>query len=431
MIRSVAIVLALLLPAEALAQTKPRETVGAIATEIRARYFSAEKGDAIADALEAETAAGKYDALTDPRDLAAALSARLNPEDAHFAVTWSADQASQPLPQGHPAGPGPGPRRPPPGEDPFRLVNYGFSRAEILPGNIGVIEMRQFANIEFDTPDDPARRAADAALALVANADAVVFDLRNNGGGSPAMVGYLVSAFTPADANIYNVFHSRQGTRDEKPGEFHAEPNLTVPLYILTSGRTGSAAEAMPYTLQAAKRATIVGEASGGAANPGGMAPIPGGFRVFISSGSPINPVTGKNWEGTGVLPDIVVPAASALDAARRHALKAIIAKDASRTDAVWSLESLEAAGRTLPAAELSAYAGTYGPITIVAENGKLESRRGRRPALELSPLGKDQFFVSSDPWIRYSFERDGAGKIIALEQRDPYGPSARQRRDP
>jgi len=427
MIRSVAIALALFLPAEAVAQAKPREAVGAIATEIRGRYFSAEKGDAIADALESEAASGKYDALTDPRDLAAALSARLNPEDAHFNVVWSAD----PPPQPQAPGPGPAPQRPSPDEDPFRLVNYGFSGVEILPGNIGVIEMRQFADIDFDDPDDPARRAADAALALVANADAVVFDLRNNGGGSPGMVGYLVSAFTPADANIYNVFHSRRGTRDEKPGEFYAKPDLTVPLYILVSGRTGSAAEAFPYTLQAAGRATVVGEASGGAANPGGTALIPGGFRIFISSGSPINPVTGKNWEGTGVLPDIAVASAGALDAARLHALKAIVAKDASRTDAVWSLEALEASGRTLPAAELSAYAGAYGPITIVAASGKLESRRGRRPPLELSPLGKDLFFVSTDPWIRYSFERDGAGSIIALEQRDPYGPSMRQRRDP
>jgi hypothetical protein len=174
-----------------------------------------------------------------------------------------------------------------------------------------------------------------------------------------------------------------------------------------------------------------VGEASGGAANPGGMSVVPGGFRVFISGGSPINPVTGRNWEGTGVLPDMAVPAADALNAARLHALKAIVAKDPRRTDAVWSLEALEASGQTLSAGEASAYAGAYGPITIVSAGGKLESRRGRRPALELSPLGKDMFFVSSDPWIRYAFERDGAGKVVALEQRDPYGPSMRQRRDP
>ena len=103
MLRSLALALAVMLPAQALAQVpeaKPREAVAAIASEIRERYFSVEKGDAIADALEAEAADGKYDALKDPRDLASALANRLRPEDAHFNVVWSAEAASAPPPPG-------------------------------------------------------------------------------------------------------------------------------------------------------------------------------------------------------------------------------------------------------------------------------------------------------------------------------------------
>ena len=430
MFRSLAIALAVLVPAAAHAQGSPRETVGAIAAEIRDNYFSVERGDAIADALEAEAAGGKYDKLTDPRDLAASLSDRLRPEDAHFNVLWSAEPMA-PRPAAGPGGPGPRPSGPPPqdGFNPERLSNYGFVNVQVLPGNIALIDMRSFADIDFDDPKDPARRAADAALSLVANADAVIFDLRNNGGGSPGMVGYLVSAFTPADANIYNVFHSRQGTRDEKPGAFYANPRLDVPLYVLTSGRTGSAAEALPYTLQAARRATIVGEASGGAANPGGVAPIPGGFRVFISGGSPINPVTGKNWEGTGVLPDVAVPAADALNAAQARALDAIVAADARRTDAAWARQALNPPGK--PAVALSAYAGNYGSLSVALVDGRLETRRGRRPPLALSPLGGDVFAVATDPLAHVVFERDSAGKVIAVEQRNPFGPGQRQRRDP
>jgi len=428
MLRSLAIALLALTSGQALAQT-PRETVGAIAAQIREIYFSAEKGDAIADALEAEAAAGRYDQLTDPRDLAASLSNRLRPEDAHFNVMWSAE----PMPPGRGA-PGPvhGPRPPGPpapgGIDPDRFSNYGFAGVSVLPGNIGLIEMRSFANIDFGNPNDPARRAADAALALVANTDAVIFDLRNNGGGAPSMVGYLVSAFTPPDANIYNVFHSRQGTRDEKPEQFHANPRLDVPVYVLISARTGSAAEAFPYTLQAARRATIVGEPSGGAANPGGIVPIPGGFRVFISGGSPVNPVTGRNWEGTGVVPELATPAADALNAARARALDAIVAGDARRTDAVWARQALDAAGK--PASALPAYAGSYGPLSVVETNGRLELRRDRRPPLVLQSLGGDLFSVTTDPLMHVTFERDGAGKIVAVSQAAPYGPPQRQRRD-
>lgn len=437
MIRSFAVTVTMLAAMPALAQipeAKPREAVTAIASEIRARYFSAEKGDAIADALEAEAAAGKYDALKDPRDLAAALGNRLRPEDAHFSVSWSAEPAPPAPPAGRlpPAGPGAGSGTPPrpAGPDPARLNNYGFDGAELLPGNVGVITMRQFAHIDFTNADDPARRAADAALALVANADAVIIDLRNNGGGSPAMVGYLVSAFTKPDADIYNTFHDRQGTQTEKPDQFYAKPRLDTPLFILTSGRTGSAGESMPYTLQAAKRATIVGEATGGAANPGGTVPVAGGYRVFISAGSPINPITKANWEGKGVQPDVAAPAAEALTVAHILALEKIAAADPKRTDAVWANAALRAS-HTLTAAQRTLYVGVYGPLEVVANGDRLEVRRGRRPVLELAPLGGDVFFVRTDPLIRFTFDRDATGRITAVEQRDPFGGSQRQRRDP
>lgn len=414
--------LLILTAAPALAQPAapaPRDTVEAVAERIRDLYFSLERGDAIADALEAEAAAGQYDSLTDPRDLASALSARLRPEDAHFVVMYD--------PNAPQAGAGSGGVRSQ-GADIQRLSNYGFTRVEVLPGNIGLIEMRSFANIDFGDPDDPARRAADAALALVAHTDAVIFDVRQNGGGAPSMVGYLVSAFTPADAEIYNVFHSRDGTRRESPRTYYSTPRLDVPLYVLTSARSGSAAEAFPYTLQAAGRATIVGEATGGAANPGGMAPVPGGFMVFVSGGSPVNPITGRNWEGTGVIPDVETPSAVALNHAQRLALGTIVAAQPERTDAAWALSAFQTwAGGPVPLAD---YAGTYGPLTVAVEDEALVVRRGRRPPLVLTPVETDLFFISGDPLMRFAFERDATGRVIALEQRPAYGPGQRQRRE-
>ncbi|GAA0643549.1 S41 family peptidase [Brevundimonas lenta] len=403
----------------------PRQTVDAVAARIRELYFDPAIGDRVAGELEAEAAAGAFDALTDPRDLAPALTARLRPLDAHFNVTFDpAAPSGTPVRRMRPPeGAAPAVRPVNPGE---ARAHYGFRKVEVLPGNVGYIDLRQFYNIDFDNPADPARRAADAALDFLADADAIIFDLRDNGGGAPSMVGYLTSAFTPADAPIYNIFHSREGTESEAPAVFRPNPRLDVPVYVLISGRTGSAAEAFPYTLQGARRATIVGEASGGAANPGGMVPVGGGFAVFVSMGSPKNPMTGKNWEGTGVLPDVAAPWDQALDRAHSLALEGIISADAGRTDAVWALETLRApAGPS----DLSVYAGMYGEQRVSIEGGKLQIQRGRRPPVVLKPLGDDLFTVVGDPTRRIQFSRDEAGRVIAYDGLAIDGPGMRARR--
>ena len=407
----------------ALEAPAPGVTVSAIADRIQALYFDPARGAEIAATLMAENAAGTFDALTDPRDLAAALGARLRPFDAHFNVAYD--------PQG-PSGPPPGPR--PAGGPPPLLgpnlgearSNFGFRSVQVLPGNVGYIDLRQFSNIDFGNPADPARRAADAALAFVADTDAVIFDLRDNGGGAPSMVGYLTSAFTPANAPIYNVFHSREGTRSEAPEVFHPNPRLDVPVYILISGRTGSAGEALPYTLQGARRATIVGEASGGAANPGGMVPVGGGFAVFISQGSPKNPNTGGNWEGSGVIPDVAVPWRQALDRAHALALEGILARDSGRTDAAWALEALTS---TAAAGDLSPYAGVYGDQRVSVEGDRLHVVRGRRPPVTLARLDEDLFTVVGDPSRRVQFSRDEAGRVTTMDTLGVGGPGPRARR--
>ena len=423
-------------PAVALAPVAPREVAGRVARAIEAHYFDAARGKAIADDLRAEAATGAFDALTDPRDLATALTRRLLPIDHHFNVGWSAGDAGP-----GPGGPGPQVRRGPgpggPGAhqaDPFeRRGAWGFRRVEILPGGIGYVDMRQFANFQPGDDDAPARAAVEAVLTLLTSSDAVIIDLRENGGGSPAMVGYLVSAFTPKDAKIYNVFHSREGTEDESPETYYARPRLDIPVYVLTSARTGSAAEAFAYTMQAAKRATIVGEASGGAANPGGRVPLGDGWSVFVSRGSPVNPVTGSNWEGAGVQPDVAAPAREALDRARQLALEALLAKQPGgpvATDTRWALEALKAE-RNPPATigGLDDYAATYnGDLVVRRVGATLTMQRGRRPASVLLPLGDGLFFVQGEPSRRVAFERDASGKVVALQLQGPTGDGARFR---
>jgi hypothetical protein len=352
---------------------------------------------------------GRFDALTDPRDLTAKLTAQLQPIDHHFRVSWSPPEA----PTSKPNSAVPGPELSPDTLD--RRSAYGFRRVEMLPGAIGYIDMRTFADFSFGKPDEPARKAVEAALTLVSSADAVIIDLRNNGGGSPSMVGYLVSAFIASDANIYNEFHQREGSQSERPKEGYPKPRLDVPLYVLISGRTGSAAESTAYTLQAAKRAVIVGAVSVGAAHPGGEFPAGDGFNVFVSTSTAINPITGTNWESVGVMPDVAVNSGKALERAEILALETILKSNQPEDiETRWMLEALRAEASPVRGPPLTDYVGTYGGAEISAENGYLALRRGRRPPWTLVRIRGDVFCVKDEPFRRVLFERgtnDGHGE--------------------
>lgn len=296
-----------------------RTEVDGVAQAIQDHYFDAGRGQRIAADLRAAAARGEFDALTDPSALASALTDRLKPIDRHFRVRWSPDadgrSGAEPLRGFRP----PSMPRDASGPD----DGHGIRGVQVLPGDIGHLSLDRFAHFEFGDTEAPARRAIDAALRTLSGTRALIVDLRGNRGGSPHMVGYLASAFTSPEADIYNTFHSRNGTRSEAPLERYPAPRLDVPLYVLIDGRTGSAAESFAYTVKNAGRATVVGETSGGAANPGGEMAAGGGFFVFVPTGSPVSPVTGTNWEGVGVAPDVGASSQAALEVAVGLASKA------------------------------------------------------------------------------------------------------------
>jgi hypothetical protein len=405
---ALALSLAFAAPGHAQQAIEPRASVGQLADAIAARYFDEAKGAKIAAELRAEAKKGTYDKLTDPRDFSAALTERLQPQDGHFAVNWSppAPAAAAPVRRGPPS---------------FlsRRGGYGFVAVKVLPGNIGYIDTRGFADFQPDG-DPSAREAADAALAFVADTDAVIFDMRDNAGGSPAMVGYLIGHFVPADAKIYNTFKLR-GEPDEVEAPtvpIKGERRLDTPLYVLTSARSASAAESFAYTLQAAKRATIVGETTAGGANPGGGVPLAGGLSVFISDGTPINPITGKNWEGVGVTPDVAVPVAEALTRAQQLAFTKLASAplgEPALTENRWTLEALSPAP-AIGAQALARYEGGYGPYQVKVVDGRLQLTIGRRPPSVLSPLDdKGLFFVEGAPARRVRFD-DGALVLLTAD---------------
>jgi hypothetical protein len=202
----------------------------------------------------------------------------------------------------------------------MRRSNYGFQKVEILDGNIGYLELSGFASLELG------RDTAAGAMAFLANVDALIFDLRRNGGGDPTMIQFLTT-YLLAERTHLNSFEwrGRDGleefwTFDEVPGKRLVD----VPVFVLTSSSTFSAAEEFTYNLRNLERATIVGATTGGGAHPGGGHEIAGLIGVFIPQGRAINPITKTNWEGVGVEPHVKVPAEQALDAAKREAARAI-----------------------------------------------------------------------------------------------------------
>jgi C-terminal processing protease CtpA/Prc len=201
--------------------------------------------------------------------------------------------------------------------------NAGYRKVERLGGNVGYLALDGFAGAEA------AAEPAAAAMNFLANTDALLIDLRRNGGGDPSGVALLCSYFFDEKPVHLNSLYWRKGDRTEEfwtRKELAGKRYLNKDVYVLTSARTFSGAEEFAYNLQTQKRATVVGETTGGGAHPGEGRPIGDHFGMFVPTGRAINPITKTNWEGTGVKPDVAVPADEALAKAHELAVKKILA---------------------------------------------------------------------------------------------------------
>jgi hypothetical protein len=309
-----------------------REIVTTALELLRASYVFPEVGDRAAAAVEARLAAGEYDALDAPA-LADTLTGHLNEicDDKHLRV-WA--------PRGpRPGGPGPGgPGARPGGEEPDdhesrvlamrrmgRLDNFGIHRAERLDGNIGYLDLRRVPAPAIAGP------AIAAAMELVAGTYALIIDLRRNGGGSPDGVVFWCSyLFGDHPTHLNDIFRADTG----ETRQFWALPYVPGPRYldrpvsVLTGERTFSGGEDFAYTLQALGRAEVIGDPTGGGAHPTRVFPISPAVNIAVPFARSVNPVTGTNWQGTGVVPDIAVPEAEARDVAYAKALRHVLDLD-------------------------------------------------------------------------------------------------------
>lgn len=384
---------------------------------IEKNYVLEDKAHLIADALRARLAAGDLDSA-DPnafamklnmamREVSDDLHMSFRPDPEQYEVLLTGDQDSI---------------EPSAEELAFylkqaRRANFGFAEARFLPGNIGYLNVTGF----WDGGED-AEAKTRAAMEFLHGSDAIIIDVRSNGGGSGEAVRLVQSWFFEEQTHVLT-FHIRAiGMVEESmtaaPPEKHHLGD--VPLYILTSGGTGSAAEDFSYIMQAHDKAVLVGETTAGAGHTVNFYPVDPGFVLGIAVGRPVSPVTGEGWEGVGVKPDIEVPAPDAFRVAQMEALTGLKATATDDTDVWaydWALTGLEGAANPpkFKSRELRAMTGDFGPRKITRKGSTLYYSRGDRPEVALTAVTKTIFQHSLVPDFRIRFVWEGR-KVVAIE---------------
>ncbi len=298
--------------------------------------------------------------------------------------------------------------------DRMKRDNFGFKEMKILEGNIGYLNLKGFYKTQY------AGETAVAAMNFLSNTDAIIIDLRQNGGGTPGVVQLITSYLygTEEVVHLNNIYWRPTDTYTQTWTLPHVsgKRNPKTDIYILTSSRTFSAAEEFSYNLKHLKRATLIGETTGGGAHAGGTEFLTDRFAIWIPAGNAINPITKTNWEGTGVVPHIKVKADKALEVAQITALDSLLGKTQNsqmKHYYEWHLKTQKALLNPIKIelANLKSYAGQYNERVVTFENEKLYYQRGTRKKYKLTPINESEFMP--DFRIRFILKNKA---VIALE---------------
>ena len=287
-----------------------------LCSQLASYYVFPDMADEIAAVLRARLAENAYAEAANDEEFAALVTADLQSVngDKHLRLLYSHDEV------------------PDTGQesawDPVayqkeaELDAFGVTKVERLKGNVGLLNLRLLHDAEIATP------AVTAAMSLIAHTDALIIDLRDNGGGDPSTVALICSYLFDERVHLNDIYDRPAGTTEQYwtlphvPGpKFGGEK----PIFVLTSNRTFSGAEELSYNLQQNKRATLVGETTKGGAHPGGRYRVGPHLKSSIPNGRAINPISGTNWEAVGVVPHIAVPADEAFGVAYEKALEHVL----------------------------------------------------------------------------------------------------------
>ncbi len=385
------------------------ELVEALAEAIDQSYVYPEKGEACADRLREMLELGDLDEQQG-EVLAGMIRTALidQTKDLHFNF--------QALPEGW---------QPPSSDDEAQQrraprAPYGFRGVERLDGNVGYIDLRSFERADYIA------ETVESAMRLLQGSDAIIFDLRRNGGGDPNAVALITSyLYDPIEPVHLNSLYSRP---DDTTTEYWTRDTIDsslampdVPVYVLTSGFTFSAAEEFSYNLRNLKRATIIGETTGGGAHPVDRMLFHSDatdrfYALILPTSRAVSPITGTNWEGVGVEPHIACPADDALDQALLDAYSKAL--DAGNEQARFGLANINARLNPIELSknQLEAYAGNYTDREIMIKDGRLMYRRVGQPSFRpLICVGADEFVIDGLDGFIMDFDRNESGDIVRI----------------
>jgi hypothetical protein len=396
---------------------KEQQTVvDSIGSKLNANYVFPETAAKMVSSIKSKLGNGDYKSILDPQEFATTLTADLQAisDDKHLRVTFAPNQIADQ-------------KQVVTVEDSIAFLNryvnsmkrnnFGFKEVKIMAGNIGYLDLRSFSDVEYGG------ETAVAAMNFLSNTDAIIIDLRNNGGGSPAMIQLITSYLFGSNPIHLNSFYWRPNDVNSQTWTLphvSGKRSPDTPVYVLTSGGTFSAAEEFSYNLKNLERATLIGATTGGGAHPGGSVVATDRFMVWVPTGRAINPITNTNWEGTGVSPHIEVPAAEALDVAHMKALEVLMEKNKDENlQAFYEWPLAEINLKTNPVIldnkTLKSFAGDYGPRKVTFEKDKLFYQRGTGTKYELFPFSDHEFMLKGLDSFRIRFVAEG-NKVTALE---------------
>jgi hypothetical protein len=396
-------------------------------------YVFPDKAKEMSALLKKNLEAGKYQSLNNPIDFGDQLTVDLQSvsHDKHLRVNFNPDENRGMRSESREESEEEREEREAAWRKRMQRDNYGFKEIKVLEGNVGYLDLRAF----MDAAE--AGETATAAMNMLGHTEAIIIDLRSNGGGDPGMIQLLTSyLYGKYDRIHLNSFYFRPSNDTTQTWTLPYVPGTRNPdaeVFVLTSNYTFSAAEEFTYNLKNLERATIVGETTGGGAHPGGTRPIGERFVAFVPVGRAINPITNTNWEGTGVSPHVSVPKEKALKVAHQLAMEKLAEKAENEADKAyfsWYGEHLKAQNEPveLKRGELEKMAGNYGARNLLFEQGHLYYQREGRPKMSLLAIDQRTFALVDNPGIRFQVEME-AEEPVALVLKRVDGPSERSER--
>ena len=384
-----------------------RAVVADVRRILKENYVLPELRPQLDAALAKGLAEGRYDGLA-PDALAEKINADLDAvaHDAHLGMHRDPKQAAQLA--ARPAGAGADDAPPTPEEIRFAdRLNHGILQLKVLPGNIRYME-----TVGFFWGGEKTKEVYDNAMRFLKGGDAIIIDMRKNGGGSPEAVQYMASHFLEPNRPIVTFYmRGEKGDTWKSLASLPAGRLTAKPLYVLTGGRSASAAEEFIGHIGGFKVGELVGETTAGAGYRNEFFPVSGGYVISVSVGRAVLASTGKDWEKVGLAPTIKADQGKALEVAQAHALRKLAANATGRDKEVFEGSALVLEAQLSPVATalpLPQYAGVYGVRHITNESGKLSFQREGGPKTELVPVGANEFAFVSDPMQRVKFKVAG-----------------------